>query len=157
MRGLAVGIAALALSVVALAPGSTVALGAPPEGERVVALVNRERVQRGLFPLAPDPRLAAAAETYAARMAALDFFGHTGPDGSRMRGRNEAQGYVGWRVMGENLAGGQATPERVVQRWMASPGHRANVLAPDACQVGVGYAYGNRSTYKHYWVMEVGC
>jgi uncharacterized protein YkwD len=148
---------ALSLAVVGLALASGVSSAASPAGERVISLVNRERAARGLVPLAAEPRLAAAAEEYAGQMAARDFFSHTGPDGSRMRSRNEAHGYVDWRFLGENLAGGQATAERVVERWMASPGHRANVLAPDACEIGIGYAYADRSAYRHYWVMEVGC
>jgi uncharacterized protein YkwD len=59
--------------------------------------------------------------------------------------------------MGENLAAGQVTPERVVNRWMNSPAHRANLLSQEACEIGVGHAYAAESVYKHYWAMEVGC
>ena len=127
------------------------------EQERVIALVNEQRAAHGLGPLAWEQRLTNSAEGYAAYMATADFFAHTGLDGSRMVGRNEAHGYLGWVFMGENLAAGQPTPERVVAAWMNSPTHRANVLADAACEIGIGHAHTGSSRYKHYWAMEVGC
>jgi uncharacterized protein YkwD len=127
------------------------------EQSRVIDLVNAERANYGLAPLVWDQRLTSSAEDYAAYMADANFFSHVGADGSRMVGRNEAHGYIGWVFMGENLAAGQMTPERVVQMWMNSPGHRANVLAAEACEIGIGHAYTGWSSYHNYWSMEIGC
>jgi uncharacterized protein YkwD len=127
------------------------------EQVRVIQLVNAERAAHGLGPLAWDQRLVNSAEAYAGYMAGANFFSHTGLDGSRMVGRNEAHGYLGWAFMGENLAAGQPTPERVVAAWMNSPTHRANVLADAACEIGIGHSYTDSSRYKHYWAMEIGC
>jgi uncharacterized protein YkwD len=154
-RWLAVG-----LSVAALVLGTelqSVDAASPAEQESLVALVNAERASHGLAPLAAERRLTSAAEAYAGYMASANFFSHTGADGSVMRDRNEAHGYVGWLFMGENLAAGQSTPDRVVQAWMTSPGHRANVLSDQACEIGIGHAYSGGSRYKHYWAMEIGC
>ena len=52
----------------------------------------------------------------------------------------------------ENIAAGNATPEAVVDQWMHSPGHRANILNKDFKELGVGYYYKENSTYKHYWI-----
>jgi uncharacterized protein YkwD len=125
--------------------------------ERVVELVNAERALVGLPPLTRHVGLAAAAGEYAAAMAAGAIFSHTSLDGSGVQDRGEAHGYVGWTFLGENLAAGQDSPERVVQAWMASPTHRANVLAAQACDIGVGRASARGARYDVYWVMEIGC
>ena len=140
----------------AAAPGPAAA-AAPGDETRVLALVNAERAARSLRALAWEPRLARAAAQHAAAMATRDFFAHRDPDGRDLLGRAAAHGYAGWRYMGENLAAGQRTPERVVRAWMDSPSHRANVLAPAACAAGVGRADGATSRYRRYWVLETGC
>jgi uncharacterized protein YkwD len=123
----------------------------------VVELVNAERAAVGLPPLVWEERLAAAAADYAAAMAGGGFFSHTGADGSDLRQRGQAHGYGDWSFLGENLAAGQDTPEAIVQAWMRSPTHRANVLAADACDIGVGHASAEAGRYDNYWAMEIGC
>jgi len=127
------------------------------EQEQIISLVNAERSARGLGPVYYEQRLTNAAEGYANYMASANFFGHTGLDGTNFVARNEAEGYQGWRFLGENLAAGQTAPERVVQMWMNSPGHRANVLAERACEIGIGHSYSANSQYENYWAMETGC
>ena len=91
-------------------------------------------------------------------MAQQDFFSHTGQDGSSFGQRAEAVGYGGARS--ENVAVGQATPEAVVQSWMNSPGHRANILDPSATEMGLGYFHLENDTgtvnYNHYWTQMFG-
>jgi uncharacterized protein YkwD len=132
-----------------------------PPGEsaedRIIELVNAERALAGLAPLARHAGLASAAGDYAAAMAGGAFFSHTSLDGSGVQERGESHGYVAWTFLGENLAAGQSTPERVVRAWMASPTHRANVLATQACDIGVGRATARGAGYDVYWVMEIGC
>jgi uncharacterized protein YkwD len=154
-RWLAVGFAVVGL---VLGSGTAPATAAGNTDQaRVVELLNAERAAHGLPPLTWENRLATAASSYAGSMAGGNFFSHTGPDGSDVVRRAEAAGYVGWSFLGENLAAGQPTPERVVAGWMNSPGHRANVLAPSACEVGIGHAYNPASKYGNYWSMETGC
>ena len=57
-------------------------------------------------------------------------------------------------ILGENLAGGQRTPKQVVEAWMDSPTHRANILNKDFRELGVVYYYQANSKYKHYWVQH---
>jgi len=114
-----------------------------------LCLVNGERADRGLAPLALDGRLGAAASAYARDLVAGSYFSHTGRDGSdvldRVKGAGYLQGASGWRI-GENLAwgtGALATPGAIMQAWMNSAGHRDNILNPAYREIGVGIALGN--------------
>jgi uncharacterized protein YkwD len=154
---------ALALCLASLATSLMVgpAVAAPSEAPAaematLIALVNEERALYGLGPLTYNENLALSAQTYAQRMADGDFFAHTAPDGSTMVARAEAAGYEAWTFLGENLAGGQPTPERVVSAWMKSPGHRANILSDQASEVGVGHTYRGGTKFGHYWTLEFG-
>jgi len=74
-------------------------------------------------------------------MAAHHYFAHHGQDGSEPAERILAAGYAGGRVTGENLAWGQgerASPAFIVDGWMHSPGHRANILRPGFDEIGIG-------------------
>jgi uncharacterized protein YkwD len=116
-----------------------------------LCLLNGERADAGLPLLTLDARLSAAASAYAADLVAGSYFSHTGRDGSTIRTRLDAVGYLpvdgGWAI-GENLAwgtGALATPGSIMQAWMNSPGHRANVLNPEYREIGIGIVTGNPS------------
>lgn len=126
-----------------------------PEQE-VLSLVNAQRTQHGLPPLIVSAELTRAAESYAAAMAAGGFFSHTAPDGSTFISRDEAAGYRDWDYLEENLAAGQTSPQQVVDAWMASGEHRANILSPHVHEIGIGYVNRPGSVYVHYWVQEFG-
>jgi uncharacterized protein YkwD/stress response protein SCP2 len=119
----------------------------------VVDLTNRRRTGAGLRPLAADPRLTAAAQAHSADMVARDFYAHTDPDGGRPWDRTGAAG-APHRAVGENIACGQRSPADVVEGWMNSPGHRANILGPDFTHIGVGLAGGGRA--GTYWTQVFG-
>ncbi|GHB40302.1 hypothetical protein GCM10010377_34040 [Streptomyces viridiviolaceus] len=119
----------------------------------VVGLTNRERTRAGLRPLAADPRLTAAAQAHSADMVARDFYSHTDPDGGRPWDRAAAAGSA-QRTIGENIACGQRSPADVVEGWMNSPGHRANILKPEFTHIGVGLAGGGRA--GTYWTQLFG-
>jgi uncharacterized protein YkwD len=117
--------------------------------EATLCLLNGERADHGLAPLRANGKLATAATAYAADLVAGSYFSHTARDGSGVRERIARTGYLprgaGW-VLGENLAwgtGALATPGSVVQAWMNSPGHRANILNADYREVGIGVVAGN--------------
>ena len=76
-------------------------------------------------------------------MVASDFFAHEGPEGDTVADRVTAAGYR-YSVVAENIAAGQRTPDEVVDGWMHSPGHRANILNPDVRQIGVGLNHRGR-------------
>lgn len=117
----------------------------------ILCLVNAERADNGLPALANNPQLQQAAEGMAGRMVAEQFFSHETPDGKTVVDRVEPTGYIpssdDW-VVGENLAwgsGGLATPQAIVNGWMNSPGHRANILAADYKDIGLAAAMGSPS------------
>ncbi|GAA2319192.1 CAP domain-containing protein [Streptomyces violaceusniger] len=119
----------------------------------VIALTNAERAAARLAPLAPDPRLTAAAQAHSDDMVARDFYSHTGPEGHQPWDRARAAGAT-HRGIGENIACGQRSPEEVMRGWMNSPGHRANILKPDFTHIGVGHATGSRA--GTYWTQVFG-
>ena len=100
----------------------------------VIDLVNVERSAQGLHPLSYDHQLAAAARNHSEDMGLQDYFSHTSLDGRTVPERITAAGYA-YNTYGENIAGGQPTPEDVIDAWMSSPGHRANILNSNFCPV----------------------
>lgn len=117
--------------------------------EATLCLLNGERADHGLAPLAVNEQLGTAASAFAQDLVAGSYFSHTGRDGSDVLDRIERAGYIeddrGWRV-GENLAwgtGALATPSSIMQAWMNSPGHRENILNPSYREIGIGVVAGN--------------
>ncbi|MDG9703697.1 CAP domain-containing protein [Streptomyces sp. DH37] len=102
----------------------------------VLRLVNLERAKAGCRPVTADPELAELAGEFSRDMAAQGFFSHTGPDGDTPWDRAEAAGID--NLGGENIARGQANAQSVMDAWMDSPGHRANILNCDYRTLGVG-------------------
>ncbi|MFD4154784.1 CAP domain-containing protein, partial [Streptomyces hydrogenans] len=111
--------------------------GQASAADQVLALVNTERAKAGCGALTANATLARAAQGHSDDMAARDFFDHTNPDGDGPGERVTAAGYP-WSTYGENIAMGQTTPEQVMEAWMNSPGHRANILNCDFKELGVG-------------------
>ncbi|WP_031025616.1 sigma-70 family RNA polymerase sigma factor [Streptomyces sp. NRRL WC-3725] len=109
---------------------------------QVVALVNKERAAAGCGPVTEDPQLDRAAQGHSDDMAARGFFDHTNPDGDGPGERITAAGYR-WSTYGENIAKGQQTPQAVMDSWMNSPGHRANILNCAFKNIGVGVHDGS--------------
>ena len=114
---------------------------APPRAAGVTAevtrLTNLERAKAGCGALRVDSRLAAAAQAHSADMVDRDYFSHTSPDGTGPGDRATAAGYPSWS--GENIAAGYPTAAAVVEGWMNSAGHRANILNCQSKATGVGY------------------
>lgn len=110
-----------------------------------LCLVNQERAQEGENPLQPNGRLEQAAQGHAESMASGDYFEHDGPQGETPLSRMIASGYiyssqVGYEI-GENIAWGTlslASPRAIVAAWMASPGHRANILDANYRDTAIG-------------------
>ncbi|MEU3223002.1 sigma-70 family RNA polymerase sigma factor [Streptomyces sp. NPDC006976] len=127
------------------APSSHTTRPAPPQpppspasdAQQVVALVNTERAKEGCGPVSGNAQLTTAAQRHSEDMAAHDYFSHTSQDGSGPGDRITAAGYR-WSTYGENIAKGQRTPADVMNSWMNSPGHRANILNCAFKELGVG-------------------
>ncbi|GAA0480880.1 CAP domain-containing protein [Streptomyces olivaceiscleroticus] len=129
---------------------------APTTGDRraaarVLTLVNKERVTAGCAPLTADGDLTGLAQSFSEDMARRDFFAHTDPDGATPWDRAKTAGIAD--LGGENIARGQRTPEAVMESWMNSPGHRANILNCDYRTLGIGI---HRSPGGPWWTQDFG-
>jgi uncharacterized protein YkwD len=150
----------------------------------VVRLVNAERQKAGLKPLSVDSRLQIAAQAHASDMAQRNFYAHNSPEGKTPRHRFTTAGLPGNIAWGENIAAGvadpgagdrmmavpsacgwdermgpwveeyYASPEGAMTLWIASPGHRANILNPGFTHIGVGYSHNPGSQWKDYWCQD---
>jgi uncharacterized protein YkwD len=135
--------------------------GPPPSDMalRVIALVNKERAKKGCRPLVMKSKLNKAALEHSKDMAFHHLVSHTGTDGSQPADRMTRVGY-GWLKAAENVAAGFTSPESVVNGWMKSPGHRANILDCSFQDTGVGYDYlaieAESGDYGYYWTMVFG-
>lgn len=104
----------------------------------VVRLVNKERTQRGLKALTYDWQLSRVARYKSQDMSDNNYFSHTSPTYGSPFEMMKKFG-ITYRSAGENIAKGQRTPEEVVNAWMNSSGHRANILSTSFTKIGVGY------------------
>ena len=140
------------------APGSETpggkAPGTPDSGDLqamrqgVLELVNAARAQNGKSPLTLNDALTDVAQLRAEEI--VQSFSHTRPNGTSCFTAVEEAG-ISAGSMGENIAAGQSSPAAVMDSWMNSEGHRANILKGDFSSIGIGYVKAP-SGYKHYWV-----
>ncbi|MEU1585268.1 CAP domain-containing protein [Micromonospora sp. NPDC005710] len=112
------------------------------QAREVVDLVNAERAKAGCKALSIDAKLMTAAQNHSQDQADHKNMSHTGSDGSNAGTRLDRVGYA-WRTYGENVAWNQQTPAAVMDAWMNSSGHRANILNCAFTEIGVGIANGN--------------
>lgn len=111
----------------------------------VVRLVNEIRVQNGLKPLMQDWQFSRVARYKSQDMRDLGYFSHTSPTYGSPFEMMKSFG-ISYRTAGENIAKGYSSPKAVVDAWMNSPGHRANILNSSYTHIGVGYVANG-----HYW------
>ncbi len=119
--------------------------------KKVLELVNVERSKNGLKPLTMNANLSKTATLKSQDMAKLNYFSHTSPTYGSPFDMMKKYG-ISYRTAGENIAMGQTTPEQVMQGWMNSPGHRANILNSSFTQLGVGVA--KNSNGQLYWTQQ---
>ena len=115
-----------------------------PAGD-AFTLVNQQRAANGLGPLLTDPTLDYAAQAWAQYLADAGLFQHSSADW-----RSSIISGAGWTFSGENIAAGHTSASQVMNAWMNSDGHRANILNSSYVGVGIGYVKGG--PYGHYWV-----
>ncbi|MEV6477408.1 CAP domain-containing protein [Streptomyces sp. NPDC051657] len=117
----------------------------------VLALVNQERAKVGCSPLSTSAPLTSLAQNFSEDMAARGFFDHTDPDGDTPWDRAAQAGVQG--LGAENIARGQADAQAVMEGWMNSEGHRANILNCDYKTIGIGVHEGSGGPW---WVQNFG-
>lgn len=118
---------------------------------QILSLVNHQRATAGCSPLTANSALDRLAQNFSDDMAARGFFDHTDPDGNTPWDRARKLGITG--LGGENIARGQADAQAVMDAWMNSPGHRANILNCDFKTLGVGIHFG---TGGPWWTQDFG-
>lgn len=137
---------------------------AQAEGQQLLALINEARAQPrdcGDQPFGAAPSLvwnavlASTAEAHSRAMANGNFFAHVDPDGHTPGDRAELAGYEG-RQIGENIAAGLDSGRKVLDGWLASPGHCANLMNPQFREMGAGYASDPKSDAGIYWTALFG-
>ena len=111
----------------------------------VVRLVNVERRKNGLSELTHDWQLSRVARYKSQDMKNLGYFSHTSPTYGSPFNMMKNFG-ISYKTAGENIAKGYSTPKQVVDAWMNSPGHRANILNSSFTEIGVGYVSSG-----NYW------
>lgn len=122
------------------------------EEKEVTRLVNVERSKRGLVELEHDDKLTEMARAYSKRMADEGFFDHIDPEGHDPEDRYEAAGlhYYG----GQNIARGYDDAAAVVDGWMHSPGHKANILRKNIRRIGNGVFFGPEGGRGPWWTQN---
>jgi uncharacterized protein YkwD len=140
------------------APAPVRTTAKPPSGnssyeQQVVTLVNEQRQTAKCPALTVDSRLTTAARGHSQDMATRNYFDHNTPDGITPWTRITKAGYK-YSQAAENIAEGQKTPALVMDAWMNSPGHRANILNCALRNIGVGLAYNGSHT--PYWTQDFG-
>lgn len=127
----------------------------PEAATAVVSLTNAERTRAGLAPFRSSSRLMQAAQIHAEQMARVGRLDHVLADAQypRPEDRLAAVSYR-WQAYAENVAYNQRSAADVVDDWMRSSGHRANILNPSLTEMGAGYA--RDSSGRPYWVQVFG-
>jgi uncharacterized protein YkwD len=138
--------------LLALIPTSATA-GVKLQERRIVTCANHERSLRGIAPLDTSSALAKAARFHANNMARHGFFDHTDPWGRDPGDRVALFDSRSW-LIGENIAAGYRSVTAACRGWMASEGHRENILDPSYEYIGGGFAKGGE--YDRYYVQEFG-
>ena len=119
--------------------------------QQVVDLVNKERAAAGLPALKVNTKLAGVAEKKAEDLRDKNYFDHQSPTYGSPFDMMKQFG-ISYTAAGENIAKGQRTPDEVMNGWMNSPGHRANILNANFTEIGVGYVTDSNGTT--YWVQH---
>ncbi len=118
---------------------------------QILTLVNQQRATAGCKPLTASSSLNTLAQNFSDEMAARGFFDHTDPDGNDPWDRAAKLGIS--NLGGENIAMGQPDAQAVMDAWMNSPGHRANILNCQYTTLGVGIHFGSGGPW---WTQDFG-
>ena len=134
------------------------------EGQKVLDLINTARTQprqcgtqafAAAAALTWNVTLATAAQSHSRDMANNNYLDHKDRNGGTPGDRAELAGFVGQQI-GENIAAGQDTPNKVVEGWLASPGHCANLMNAQFRELGAAYAVDPKSDAAIYWTAVFG-
>lgn len=131
-------------------------IGIDDTEQRVLDLINEERARNGLGALVATQTLDAAADWMARDIATMSQLSHTDTLDRGLRDRLNAFGYPSNSAIRENIAAGYSGADAVVQAWIDSPGHYANILATDVTAIGVALYKAPDTNYVNFWVTDFG-
>ncbi len=121
---------------------------------QVIKLTNNARVEANLSKLKSDKKLSYIAQTKAKKMAETGQFAHVLKDGQTLHDLLVQNQYV-YQYAGENLAVHFFDKRELVDAWLASPTHRANILNGNFTRIGIGIAYGSYQDYDGWFVVQL--
>jgi len=130
-------------------------ISGPAYCDAVISLVNQVRNAEGLSTLTQNAALTQSAQNHSTWMAMENTLSHTGQGGSTPEERIRDAGYLIYGF-GENVGGGADSPEKIMDEWMHSAPHRANILEPRFKEIGVGLALTPTGLYRYWWVQNFG-
>lgn len=144
--------------------GADITCGLANFQAEALRLINARRAAgascgaRGSFPattaLTWSTPLTNASFGHSRDMATLNYFSHTSADGRTLGTRVTAAGYT-WQAVGENIAAGYGSVQQVVDGWMTSDGHCANLMGANFVHMGLACARQSGSTYGTYWTLDL--
>lgn len=123
--------------------------------DKAASMVNSYRAENGLGPLRLSPQLSEAAWVHSKDLSTADRISHYGSDGSDALERVRRAGYQA-RLTAENVGTGQRSLSEVITGWKNSRDHNANLLLPDAEEMGIAMVYAPDTKFKTFWTMVVG-
>jgi hypothetical protein len=136
-------------------PGSVLGFAVDINQTKLLELTNEERAKNGLPPLRMNEKLSQAANSKAQDMFSKGYWAHFAPDGSTTPWQFITGAGYSYRVAGENLAKNFPFSDSVVEAWMNSPSHRANMLRADYQDVGFAIVNGNLAGEDTTLVVEM--
>lgn len=106
-------------------------------------------------PLSWNCKLQDAASAHSENMAEQAFFSHSGPEGAQVSDRVSSRGYI-WSAVGENIAAGQNSVDKVMDGWLSSPGHCTNIMSAEFTEMGAARVEAPGSKYSPFWTQVFG-
>lgn len=129
-------------------------VASPYSGQQIIEVTNSVRVALGLHPLLIDEKLSQAAQAKAEDMVKHKYFGHLAPTGELFSAFIKRSGYT-YRQAGENVAMQHTTIDSLMNAWLLSPSHKANIVNANYNDIGIGVAYGTIEGREGWFVVQL--
>ncbi len=129
-------------------------VASPYSEQQVIEVTNSVRQALGLHPLLDDEKLSQAAQAKAEDMVKQKYFGHQAPTGEMFSAFIDRSGYM-YRQAGENVAMQHTTIDSLMNAWLLSPSHKANIVNANYNDIGIGIAYGTIEGREGWFVVQL--
>ena len=129
-------------------------VASPYSEQQIIEVTNSVREALGLHPLLNDEKLSQAAQAKAEDMVKYKYFGHLAPTGEMFSAFIDRSGYK-YRQAGENVAMQHTTIDSLMNAWLLSPSHKANIVNANYNDIGVGVAYGTVEGREGWFVVQL--